>query len=44
MRMPEMLGVSTKEFRPVAEMRGVLDYLKVATELYGLREGGPLSN
>ena len=43
-RMPEMFGVSTKEFRPIAEIRGVVDYLRFATELFGLRESEPLRN
>lgn len=42
MRMPEMLGVSTKDFRPIAEMRAVVDYLRFATDLFGLRESGPI--
>jgi hypothetical protein len=37
----EMLGVSTKAFRPVAEMEAVVDYLRFATELFGMRERTP---
>jgi len=41
MRMPELLGVSTSEFRPVAEMKAVADYLRFVSELFGMREREP---
>src|SRR5574341_431147 len=41
-RMAELFGVSTKDFRPIAEMQAVVDYLRLATELFGLRESEPL--
>lgn len=37
----ELLGLPTKDFRPIAELRGVLDYLRFASDLFGLREKGP---
>jgi hypothetical protein len=43
-RMPELLGVSMQEFGPVAEMRGLVDYLRFATAVLGLREDRPLKN
>ena len=39
--MFEMLGVSAKEFRSVAEMKGVVDYLQLALDLYTLRSDAP---
>jgi hypothetical protein len=39
--MAEMLGVSTKEFRPVGEMQSVLDYVWFANDLFHLREKEP---
>jgi hypothetical protein len=39
--MLEMLGVSAKEFRSVAEMRGVVDYLGLALDLYTMRSNTP---
>jgi len=39
--MYEMFGVSTKAFRPIAEMRAVVDYLRFATDLFGARERTP---
>ena len=41
MRMPELLGVSTREFRPVAELKAVADYLRFASDLFGQREREP---
>ena len=39
--MFEMLGVSAKEFRSVAEMQGVVDYLRLAFDLYTMRSNAP---
>lgn len=41
MRMPELLGVSTREFRPVAEMKAVVDYLRFVSDLFVHREPEP---
>ena len=41
MRMPELLGVSTREFRPVAELKAVVDYLRSASAVFGQREREP---
>jgi hypothetical protein len=35
--MYEMLGVSTREFRPIAEMQGEVDYLRYASDLFVMR-------
>jgi hypothetical protein len=37
----EMFGVSTKAFRPIAEMRAVADYVRFASDLFGQRERTP---
>jgi hypothetical protein len=37
----EMFGVSTKAFRPIAEMRAVVDYVRFASDLFGQRERTP---
>lgn len=39
--MFEMFGVSTKAFRPIAEMRAVVDYLRFASDLFVMRELTP---
>ena len=41
MRMPELLGASTREFRPVAELKAVRDYLGFASEVFAQREREP---
>ena len=40
-RMYELLGIPTKDFRPIAESRAVLDYVRFASELFGLRDTEP---
>lgn len=35
--MFEMFGVSTKDFRPIAELQAVVDYLRFASDLFLLR-------